>query len=164
VNAGVKLPTGIRDVRNGSGALAERSLQPGTGTTDLLLGAFVSQLWPQSDHSWFAQVLLQRAFGSRDDYRPGDRVNLDLGYRYEVSERLGLIVQLNGLVRHRDRGAEAEPEDSGGRFVHLSPGIGYALSRRTQLYGFVQLPLYQHVNGVQLVADWALAVGLTTRF
>jgi hypothetical protein len=161
---GVKLPTGSRDVRNRHGDLAERSLQPGTGTTDLLLGGFVSEVRPQSDHSWFAQALLQRALGGRDGYRPGDRLNLDVGYRYELSERLGLMVQLNGLVRRRDRGAEAEPADSGGRFVHLSPGIGYALSRQTQLYGFVQLPLYRHVHGVQLVADRALVVGLTTRF
>jgi hypothetical protein len=28
----------------------------------------------------------------------------------------------------------------------------------------VQLPLYQKVNGVQLVADYALVVGLSTRF
>ena len=39
---GLKLPTGEFDVRNAMGALAERSLQPGTGTTDLLLGAFYS--------------------------------------------------------------------------------------------------------------------------
>jgi len=33
-----------------------------------------------------------------------------------------------------------------------------------QLYGFVQLPLYQYVNGVQLTADWAVAAGISARF
>src|SRR4051812_10208288 len=37
-NFGVKLPTGKHDVVNGEGEAAERSLQPGTGTTDALLG------------------------------------------------------------------------------------------------------------------------------
>ena len=58
----------------------------------------------------------------------------------------------------------AEPEDSGGKFVYLSPGMSYMLTQRLQAYGFVQLPLYQYVNGVQLTADWAVAAGLSLRF
>ena len=49
-------------------------------------------------------------------------------------------------------GAQAEPDDSGGRSLFLSPGVGYAVSKDVQLYGFLQLPLYQYVNGVQLTA------------
>jgi hypothetical protein len=33
-----------------------------------------------------------------------------------------------------------------------------------QAYGFLQLPVYQNVNGVQLVARHAIAVGVNTRF
>jgi hypothetical protein len=33
-----------------------------------------------------------------------------------------------------------------------------------QIYGFLQLPIYQDVNGVQLVARHAVAVGLNMRF
>jgi hypothetical protein len=29
-----------------------------------------------------------------------------------------------------------------------------------QLYGFVQLPLYQYVNGTQLTADWSAVAGV----
>jgi hypothetical protein len=39
---GVKLPTGKIDVSNDDGDAAERSLQPGSGTTDAILGAFYS--------------------------------------------------------------------------------------------------------------------------
>jgi len=39
-----------------------------------------------------------------------------------------------------------------------------ALTKDLQVYSFLQLPLYQFVNGVQLVADRALVVGLSTRF
>ena len=71
---------------------------------------------------------------------------------------------MNTLWKDRDSGAKAEPEDTGGTFVHLSPGINVALSEKTQLYGFVQVPLYQRVNGVQLTADWSVAAGLSHRF
>ena len=46
----------------------------------------------------------------------------------------------------------------------MSPGVSYSLSRGTQIYGFVQLPLYQHVNGVQLTANWSAAAGVHWRF
>jgi hypothetical protein len=45
-----------------------------------------------------------------------------------------------------------------------SRGASYALGKNLQLYGFVQLPLYQYVNGVQLTADWAFVAGASVRF
>ena len=83
---------------------------------------------------------------------------------YPWLARSALQLQLNTLWKDRDRGANAEPEDTGGTYVYLSPGISVAIGQRTQLYGFVQLPLYQRVNGVQLVADWSVAAGLSYLF
>jgi hypothetical protein len=101
---------------------------------------------------------------THDGGRPGNRLGVDTGVRYELGDRLGLLLQLNTLLKGRDRGAQAEPEDSGGSFVFLSPGVSYAFTRALQAYGFVQLPVYQRVNGVQLVPDYAVAVGLNLRF
>ena len=164
LNFGLKLPTGSRDIVNADGERAERSLQPGTGTTDLLLGAYYSQFLPNSNASWFFQGMWQKPLNYREDYRPGQRVALDLGYRYEVTDQLGLMVQLNALYRDRDSGLQAEPDDTGGRFLFISPGISYAITKNFQVYGFVQLPIYQYVNGVQLTADWSAVVGISTRF
>lgn len=160
---GVKLPTGIFKVVSEDGERAERTLQPGTGTTDALVGAYYRA--PGSGHgAWFAQVLWQAALGEREDFRPGYRSSVDLGYRHQLNERFAALLQFNLLYRDRDAGAQAEPEDSGGRFAFIAPGLGYNLGRDTQLYGFVQVPVYQYVNGVQLTADWSLVAGLATRF
>lgn len=161
---GAKLPTGSHTVANAEGERAERTLQPGTGTTDALLGAFVRRALPLRDLSWFAQTLVQAPLNTKDEYQPGRRWSLDTGVRYEASERLALLLQANGLIRGRDSGAQAEPEDSGGRSLWLSPGVSYVFTRNVQGYGFVQLPLYQYVNGLQLVATRSLVLGLTTRF
>jgi hypothetical protein len=101
---------------------------------------------------------------AREQFRPGDRLALDLGLRYELPRGTAFMLQLNSLVKGRDTGTEAETEDSGGRFFFLSPGISYAPARNLQIYGFVQLPVYQYVNGVQLVANRAFAVGISGRF
>jgi hypothetical protein len=163
VNFGAKLPTGKTEVRNAQGELAERTLQPGSGTTDLLVGGFFRRVLG-SGRSWFADALVQQALDSHEQFKPGRRTGIDLGYRYEASDKLGLMLQLNFLHRQRDSGAQAEPADSGGRFVFLSPGASYVLTEKLQVYGFVQLPLYQYVNGVQLTADWALVAGISARF
>jgi hypothetical protein len=163
VSFGMKLPTGERDLRNEQNALAERTLQPGTGTTDILLGAYFSRMlgWGSS---WFVDVLLQQPLGSRDNFKPGTRVSFDAGYRQQITYQLSLMLQLNALHKDRDRGSDAEPADSGGKTVAVSPGISYMVNKNVQLYSFVQLPVYQYVNGVQLTADWAFVAGISTRF
>jgi len=164
ITLGVKLPTGQIHVENSRNQLAERSLQPGTGTADMLLGAYYNRLLANASSSWFVQGLWQQPLDSRENYEPGHRISADLGYRYELNPKIGLMAQLNTLFIERDHGAEAEPRDTGGKFVHLSPGASFAVTPNAQLYGFVQLPVYQYVNGVQLTADWSLAAGVSVRF
>jgi len=160
----VKLPTGSYDVKNSQGIPAERSLQPGTGTTDALVGGYFRQSIAATRFGWFAQALFAAALDSRDGYKPGNRFNVDLGVRYEVSDKLALLLQLNGLYRGRDSGSEAEPEDSGGRYLFLTPGVSYALTGNVQVYAFYQQSLYQYVNGVQLTAPWSATAGVAARF
>lgn len=164
LNFGVKLPTGSIRERNQDGDLAERSLQPGTGSTDLMLGAYHSRLLANSNSALFVQGLLQHRLATREDYKPGNRLSLDAGYRYDATPRLGLMLQFNALFVAKDKGLEAEPNDSGGSFLFVSPGVSYAIAQNVQLYGFFQQPLRQHVNGVQLTQDWSVASGVSVRF
>jgi len=161
---GLKLPTGKTKIANENGDVAERTLQPGTGTTDAIIGAYYHQKLPQAGASWFAQAQYQHALNDRDNFRPGSHFGADLGYRHGLTDNLGALVQLNFLLKRRDSGANAEPADSGGRFVSLSPGLSYAVSDSVQVYGFIQKHLYQRVNGVQITADKAMVVGVSGRF
>jgi len=161
---GLKLPTGRTNIANEAGAVAERSLQPGTGTTDLVLGAaFHQQLAPEGG-SWFAQAQVQHALHAHDNYKPGTQFMVDLGYARPVSDHWSLMLQLNMQSKGRDSGSEAEPEDSGGRFVHLSPGVSWKASDALRLYAFYQLPVYQYVNGVQLTSSDGFVLGVSARF
>ena len=159
---GVKLPTGRIKVRNAEGELAERSLQPGTGSTDTLVGASYYSRPGHAASSWFAQTNWQHSIAIRDGYRPGDKFTLDAGWRYGWTD-MAIQLQANFQIRARDQGPNAE-EDSGGRVLYLSPGLSYAINRDTQLYAFVQLPVYTYVNGVQLTTGKNVALGISSRF
>ncbi|WP_407279413.1 transporter [Aromatoleum evansii] len=163
VSVGVKLPTGRSDVKNSDGEEAERSLQPGSGTTDVLLGAH----WRRElagGSTAFASLAAELATAEHDDYRPGHRTHLDLGWVKPMTDRLSIPVQLNVAFKARDRGAEAEPEDTGSTMVALSPGINWQMSPHWQLYAYYQRPIYQHVNGVQLTPRWSAVLGTTVAF
>lgn len=161
ITFGAKLPTGKYDVANAAGAKAERSLQPGSGTTDLIAGGYYHQRLTELDVSWFAQAQYQHALNTRDNYRPGAQLGLDLGVRKGLVGGLGVLGQLNYVRKAADSGSEAEPASSGGRFLYASPGLNYALTSSMQLYAFYQVPLQRHVNGVQLTANRAVVVGLS---
>lgn len=161
---GFKLPTGATDFSNPAGDEAERSLQPGTGTTDAVIGLNWRHADPAASTAWFVQAQYQQALAGHDGFKPGRQVHLDAGLRYAVSGRFGLMLQSNLVWKGHDVGAEAEPDDSGSRQVYLTPGISFAATDRIQLYAFLQQPLYQHVTGVQLVADRSIAGGLSLRF
>ena len=163
VRFGLKLPTGRYEVRNDAGEQAERSLQPGTGTTDLILGAYYrGPLLDRSD--WFTSAYIQSALNSRQEFRPGTQFALDAGISVPLAAALSAQVQLNFLERWHDTGAQAEPQDSGGTFLFLSPGVSLALSQRWTLYAFAQLPLYQRVDGTQLTARSGGVVGASVTF
>jgi hypothetical protein len=164
ITFGVKLPTGKYDVANADGDLAERTLQPGTGTTDALLGAFWHGAAPLEGWSWFARAQAVVPANTRDGFKPGRQIQLDAGCRYALGSSAGLMLQVNANARGRDSGANAEPEDSGQRAVFVSPGISWNVGRDAQVYAFVQVPVYQAVNGVQLTADWSALAGVSFRF
>jgi hypothetical protein len=159
---GLKLPTGSIDRKNSEGEEAERTLQPGTGSTDGILGLYYNH--HMGKLNWFVQGSWQDTIHERDDFRPGYKLGADVGLNYLATPDLSLMLQLNALHNGKDSGANAEAADSGGTYVYLSPGVSYRVTKDTQVYGFLQQPLYQRVNGTQLVADWAAALGLSMQF
>lgn len=161
---GLKLPTGRTNIANSDGDVAERTLQPGSGTTDGIIGAYYHEQIPAWNGAWFAQVQYQRALNSSADFKPGDRFGADIGYRQRITEQLAALIQVNLSVKGRDSGAQAEPDDSGFKNVSLSPGLSLAVTDSLQAYGFVQVPVYQNVNGVQLTSSRAYVVGVGGRF
>jgi hypothetical protein len=164
ITLGIKLPTGKHDVTNADGDEAERTLQPGSGTTDAIIGAYWQAALPLEDFSWFAQAQAVLPMNSKDGFKPGNQLRIDGGVRYGFLRDGAAMLQLNYVAKGRDSGVNAEPEDSGQRMLYASPGVSWNLGKNSQVYAFAQLPLYQSVNGVQLVARYSFVAGVSSRF
>jgi hypothetical protein len=160
---GLKLPTGAihEKFSNGpqSGAPIDRGLQPGTGTTDLLLGAYrfgnLSRDW-----EYFGQALIQQPLDRREDFRPGVGLNVNVGVRYSANTDFTPHIQINTRIEGREAGANADIANSGATRIHLSPGVTVRLSKQLEAYGFVQVPLYLRVNGFQIESRYSVSFGL----
>ena len=164
---GLKLPTGDShgvnfDAGPQQGEMLDRGLQPGTGSTDLLLGAFrFGAFGPQLE--WFSQALLQLPVAHESAFRPGNALNASAGLRY----RLGAVVpqaQFNARVEKRESGPLADQPNSGSTLVYFSPGATWNVAERTSVYLFGQVPVYQRVNGLQLEPKWSASAGVHYTF
>jgi hypothetical protein len=164
VQFGLKLPTGSfhNTFISGpqEGEPLDRGLQPGTGTTDLLLGVYrfgaINRDW-----DYFGEALLQQPLNSREDFRPGTGLNVTLGARYMSFERAIPQIQLNMRTEGRESGANADVENSGATLVYLSPGINFRLRPGMYAYVYGQVPIYQRVNGLQLEPRYSVSVGFS---
>ena len=160
---GLKLQTGDihENFKDGpqSGTPIDRGLQPGTGTTDLLLGAYrfgnLSRDW-----DYFGQAMIQQPLNRKEDFRPGTGLNANFGVRYVANTTFTPHVQINVRIEGREAGANADIANSGATLVFLSPGATLRLTKQIQAYGFVQLPLYQRVNGFQIESRYFVSFGL----
>lgn len=174
IKLGMKLNTGRQDaliVDNlGASKLpTEVTLQTGSGSTDYIVGAFWQQADPASSLSWFAQALSQSALSNRADFKPGDQFNVDAGLRYAFSKSCNGLLQINSQLNTADTGSNAAltaagKTSTGGNSVSITPGVSYAVMTGTNVYGLLQLPLYQYVNGEQLTTGSAATLGINHRF
>lgn len=170
---GVKFATGAKHEANDEGEEAEVTIQPGTGSTDYLgglawHGGFVrdTSLGGSMGHATriplFATATYRINGSGTERYRRGNELQLNAGGEYPLASRLDVAAQLNARVLSRDEPGDTgeDPGLTGGRFLYASPGLSFRVAPSTALYAFVQLPVYQHVNGIQLTAKRNLVFGV----
>ena len=166
---GVKLPTGRKNQVSSSGSpqAVDPGLQLGTGTTDLIAGAYFFDNFA-ADWDYFTQANLQTALRSSTmaagSYRPGNSINLNLGIRYQGIEALIPSLQINARYAKPDSGDAADTFATGGRLVYLTPGVIVPMTDKISAYANVQIPIYQNVNGIQLTPKYVLSVGARIAF
>lgn len=161
VIVGVKLPTG-----DSTFSAFEPDLQTGTGSTDLLLGAYHSGLL-SGDGKWgyYAQTMWQHVIATQHDYTPGDELNSAAGVSYDAGWTMGtasIAPVFQAIVSWRGRdGGIGDPANTGYTRLLVSPGLKVDFGT-WRVYGDVEVPVAQTVNGNQLVAPVALKMIVST--
>lgn len=181
VQFGIKLPTGHYGGQTGDGAFVghpttfhsgpmtgqslDSSLQAGTGSTDLIVGAYyyqpVSENFDMFVNGQFQAAVSQRMDQPGADFRPGNSASASFGLRYEAHANWVPQLQLNLLHRSADQGAFADRSNTAGTVAYLSPGISASLMDNLQFYAFVQVPVYSQLHGYQLLPRWTGTIGLS---
>jgi hypothetical protein len=171
---GVKLPTGhygtAVDFSGGplAGEPLDASLQPGTGSTDVIVGAYfyraISQNFDMFANGQFQSAVKHHMDEPGNDYRPGNSTTLSVGLRYEGNPQWVPQLQVNLLHKSRDQGALADVESTAGNVAYLSPGLTAMVVPNLHVYGFVQVPVYSNLYGTQLFPRWTASVGASYAF
>jgi hypothetical protein len=174
VQLGVKLPTGHYGtaVNFSGGPMAgtplDASLQPGTGSTDVIVGAYyyraISDNFDIIANGQFQSALKEKLNQPGNDFRPGNSVSMSVGLRYDAHPKWVPQLQLNVLHKSSDQGALADLPDTVGTVLYLSPGLAARVLPKLFVYGFAQLPVYSNLDGYQLFPRFTLSVGLSYAF
>ena len=172
IQLGLKLPTGATSQMSNDGSIpVDPGLQLGTGTTDLILGAYyfdnLNQNW-----DYFLQAQFQSALangymsngGNGGSYRPGDSVNLTGGLRYHGFESFTPEVQINARNANIDSGTVADTYATGGTLVYLTPGVSIPVTENLSIHTNLQIPIYQNLNGIQLAPTSIFSIGASFKF
>jgi hypothetical protein len=161
---GLKLPTGTYTAQG-----LDRDTQIGSGSTDLILGAFHRGIIT-GDNAWqyFSQVRWQQPFlyraavnadtGNLELYKPSYQIDGAVGILYNNwynvlgFDKITPLAQIIGSTRGRDRGEAADPLNSGFDRLMFSPGIEFTKvldepnNRVLKVYFDVEVPFYYRTN------------------
>ena len=174
IQLGVKLPTGSYydsvkfSTGPNTGQPLDASLQPGTGSTDAIVGAYyyqaISKNWDIYGNGSYEAAVSEKLDQPGNDFRPGNLVTVSFGLRYEANPTWVPQLQINLVRKMSDQGALADTADTAGTVAYLSPGLTFSVLHNTQLYGFVQVPVYSRLQGYQLFPRWTASIGASYAF
>jgi hypothetical protein len=147
----------------------DRDVEIGTGSTNLLLGGYHQFRFGGADGNWsgFAQALLDAPLHTQGGYRPGAELDAAFGAYpdgWRLSNGVTLTPLLQGLVslRRHDSGSAADPHSTGYSHLLAAPGLELRV-KRLRVYADVEAPIWQNVNGDQLIAPWQARLTVSLR-
>ena len=165
---GVEFSTGSTSAKDSTGNLLTATQQPGSGTTDFILGG--AWILRRPDFSLYGD--LSYKINGNSSYQFGNPFALNAGLNYPIRKKFSLVGEINSQFTAQDRSNQQGPgvlsngvvRDTGGETVYLSPGFQWRPAVAWGIQLGVQLPVYQNLRGTQLASNANITFGLTYRF
>jgi hypothetical protein len=172
--AGIKFSTGKTDAKTSDGmSYLDSHLQPGTGSTDYLLGLSYSHSLQRLSFSanLLGTITTEGKFGTTT-HEFGNALNYDASAKYRIAPgafspmkpQLFAALGINGEVRQREKEDGVAVPDSGGNTVYLSPGLQLVLAPHWIVEASYQYAIYHKLNGTQLGETYKAITGVTYLF
>jgi hypothetical protein len=168
---GVKAPTGKqRAALTEGGDPIEASARLGTGSWDVLANAGAEWRVRAPGKGADATMPVRLTIAGRtngrgiENFRHGAEAQVHLGAEFPISGSLAALAQTNYRVRAKDDVGDADGEEArntGGAAIYLTPGLRVDAFPGLSLYGLVQVPVWERVNGIQVVANTNLVLGVS---
>ncbi len=159
-----KLPTGPYKLLDSDGAINEPTIQPGTGSFDGTLAVqYVHHAFPSS-REWFASGSYRANGRNSLDYRLGDDAIVSAGLEDGSGRRWTWSVQMNARHARRDDYLGMGVPSTGSRSLTVTPGVRFRASSGTEIYGYLQVPVYQRENEAQLAPRAGFVLGVARSF
>jgi hypothetical protein len=168
LQVGTVMPTGHRHVDPVDGEEPEPAARPGGGAWGALVGlrvwrALGDGVERAGRRTLDASVLARFNGRGTDDYRAGDDVQMSVGAALPISAHLDAALRVGARFRAKDGPGRTHAlrDNTGGTSIHLSPALRQRIGPHASAFALVQIPLYQRVNRIGLVAPYNVLAGLT---
>ncbi len=172
---GIKTPTGSFTEKTSSGDLVHAHMQPGTGSWDPLFSviytSMIGQFLLQTD------ATCQFTSRNRQGYEFGDSLAVDLAGKYALLKELNMGAGLTYLRIGRAQDNHAryydpltnsslmdDPANTGGQSIWISPSLQVFPINNLTLDAKLQFPIWERVNGIQLVSRYRFLAGISYSF
>ncbi|MBI5639371.1 MAG: transporter [Nitrospirae bacterium] len=172
IGLGLKTPSGPSTEKTASGKYVHAHMQAGTGSWDPLISLLYTKM--MNPYLLQADVTYQLTTRNHEGYEFGDSLAANLSGKYAVSGQFNITGGLTYL--HLNKASDNEgkytkltslmddPANTGGSSIWFSPGVQILPSANSLIDLKVQFPLWEEVNGTQLVSSYRVLAGISFSF
>ena len=171
VGLGLKTPTGKQTpALTDAGEPIEPSARIGTGSWDVFANLGSEWHFHAPGKADEATMPLMLTVAGRyngtgvESYRHGAEAMVHLSTEYPLVKHLSALFQANYRARAKDDVGTSGQEDeanTGGVAVYATPGLRLDAGPGFSIYGMAQFPVYERVNGIQVVAETNIVAGIS---
>jgi hypothetical protein len=172
---GIKTPTGSSTEKRPNGTLVHAHMQPGTGSWDPLLSLLYTRM--MGSFLLQADTTYQLTTENNEGYEFGDSLALNLTGKYAVVKEFNVLAGLTFLNvnKAKDKNGKYynpttntslmdDPANTGGESLWFSPGIQILPFKNGMIDLKYQVPVWEKVNGVQMVSSYRYLIGGSFNF
>jgi len=164
----LKVPTGRVDDRDSQGIRLAPELQPGTGSTDFIVGPIFTHR-TSLRFAWHANLFYRINTKGTQDFRFGNKLvhNLAVEYRFIIRPETSLIMEVNGEYTDKSEKDDHRRAGTGGYLLSLTPGIQGTVPYTGRAFSWelaAQIPVVENLRGNQLSPGIRFVLGLRSLF